>query len=103
MFIIFFIQIIFLTYFGTAIRVHTWGLGPAQWALCIAIGLFSLLVRFVLVFIPLEKCCTKGVGNKELPIDQLNAKSSISIKRSHTQNFYSKQPGLGKKGSKVIS
>jgi Ca2+ transporting ATPase len=101
--IIFILQIIFLTFFGTAIRVHTWGLGPAQWGLCIGIGLFSLLVRFILIFIPLEKCCTKGVGNKELPIDQLNSKSSISIKRSHTQNFYSKQPGLGKKGSKVIS
>ena len=100
--IIFVLQIIFLTFCGTAIRVHTWGLGPAQWGLCIAIGLLSLVFRLILRVMPLENMCGKGVGNKELPIEELNAKSSISIKRSHTQNFYKNQPGLDKKGSKVI-
>lgn len=100
--IIFVLQIIFLTFCGTAIRVHTWGLGPAQWALCIGIGLFSLVIRVLLLFLPFENCCKKGVGNKELPVNELNSKSSISVKRSHTKNFYSKQPRLDKKGSKVI-
>jgi len=101
--IIFLLQIIFITFCGTAIRVHSWGLGPAQWGLSIAFGLLSLVCRAILIFIPFEKLCSKGVGNKELPVEELNAKSSVSVKRSHTKNFYSKQPGLGKKGSKVIT
>lgn len=102
LFIIFILQIIFITFCGTAIRVHTWGLGPAQWGLSIAFGLLSLLCRLILLCMPLEKLCTKGVGNKELPLSELNAKSSVSLKKSHTKTFYSKQPNLSKKGSKVI-
>ena len=100
--IIFVLQIIFITFCGAAIRVHSWGLGPAQWGLSIAFGLLSLLCRLVVRVLPFEKMCNKGVGNKELPKEELNVKNSISVKRSHTQNFYAKQPGLGKKGSKVI-
>lgn len=100
--IIFILQIIFLTFCGGAIRVHQWGLGPVQWILCIVIGLVGLPIRYILVCIPFQKCCIKGVGNKEININSLNAKSSVSIKKSHTRQFYQRQPTVSKKSSSVL-
>lgn len=101
--IIFVLQVIFLTFFGSAIRVHSWGLGPAQWALCIAIGLTGILIRLILLAIPFEKMCMKkGLGKKGLTTKELNTKNSISVRKSHNKKFYAKQPTMSKKGSKVL-
>lgn len=100
--IIFILQILLLTLAGPAIRVHQWGLYPDQWGLCIAFGLLSLLFRFIFAFIPIENCCKKGIGNQPLDPSKLNAKSSMSIRKSHNRNFYNNQATIQKKGSKVI-
>lgn len=100
--IIFVLQIILLTFAGPAIRVHQWGLYPDQWGLCIAFGLLALVFRFIFALIPLEKCCVKGLGSEPLDPAKLNAKSSISVRKSHNRKFYNKQATIQKKGSKVI-
>lgn len=48
-----------------------WGLDPYSWLLCIAIGSLTLVVSFILKFIPLEKILG-GSFNEEIDVEQLD-------------------------------
>ena len=101
--IILVLQIILLTFGGPAIRVHQWGLSPAQWGISIFIGLLGIPVRYLLLCIKFERLCgDKGVGSKEITKEELDKKSSVSIRKSHNRNFYKKQPSMVQKGSRVL-
>jgi Ca2+ transporting ATPase len=103
MIIILVLQIILLAFGGLAIRVHQWGLGPAQWGISILIGLLGIPVRYLLVCLKFEKLCgDKGVGSREITQEELNKKSSVSLRKSHNKDFYRKQPSMAQKGSRVL-
>ena len=96
--IIFVMQIIFLTFCGQAIQVVFWGLDPISWIFCIAIGLLGWVVGFILKFIPLERILPGG-GAKEISPEEMNRINSMSIRKSHTSNFYRKQSVIERKSS----
>ena len=98
MVIIFVLQIIFLTFTGPAIRIAMWGLHPSGWGLCIGFGILTWIWGLLLKLIPTNKS-ELGLGDKELPKDQLNARNSLSIKKSHNENFFKKQESIIRRNS----
>lgn len=98
--IIFFLQIIFLTFCGPGIKTVWWGLDPISWIFCIAVALIGMLLNFILKLIPLEKVLPGG-GQKEITQQDLNKLSTMSIKKRHDSNFYRNQSGMIK-GSGII-
>lgn len=90
---ILFLQIIFLTFCGLAIKTVWLGLDPISWVFCIAFGLVGLIWNFILKMIPLEKVLPGG-GNKELSLDELNKMSTMSVKKRHDSNFYRNQSSM---------
>lgn len=91
-------QIIFITFLGPAIRVAFWGVDPLGWVICIVIGFISLIVAVILKLIPLEKILPGG-GNKELDVKDLDRINTLSIRKSHSTQFYKQQSGLLKKSA----
>lgn len=85
--IILFLQIIFLTFCGPAIKTVWWGLDPISWLFCIAVASISLLISVILKFIPLEKILPGG-GQKEITKEDLNKLSTMTLKKKHDSNFY---------------
>lgn len=81
--IILVLQIIFLTFLGKAIRCVFWGLDPISWLFTIGIGTLTMLVNFLLKFIPLEKILP-GSGKKGISKNELNKPSGAMLKRFHT-------------------
>lgn len=91
-------QIIFITFLGPAIRVAFWGLDPIGWLISIAIGFISLFVSLLLKFIPLERILPGG-GSKELDVKDLDRINTLSIRKSHSTQFYKQQSGILKKSA----
>ena len=87
------LQIIFLTFLGPAIQVVQWGLDPISWVFCLALGSTTLLVGFILKFIPLERILPGG-GSEEITIAELEKFSSLSFRRSHSPRYYRQQAGM---------
>ena len=98
--VIFFLQIIFLTFCGQAIQVVFWGLDPISWVFCIAVGALSLPVSVILKCIPAERWLPGG-GSKEITTAELNRASSLSVRKSHTSAFFNRQPSVDRKASLI--
>lgn len=99
-FIILFLQIIFLTFCGPAIKTVWWGLDPISWVFCIAVALISMIWSVILKLIPLEKILPGG-GKKEITREELDKMSTMTIKKRHDSAFFKKQSGMIK-GSGMI-
>ena len=99
--VIFVMQAVFLTFCGRAMQVVFWGLDPISWLFCIGVGMLGWVVSFMLKFIPLEHYLPGG-GEKEITREEMNRLNSISVRRSHTSNFYRKQSVIERKTS-IIS
>lgn len=96
------LQVLFVTFTGPAIRIAFWGLDPAGWALCIAFGFLVWIWGFLLKFIPTNKS-TLGVGNKELPLEEINKRNSLMVRKSHNDEFFKRQESLARRGSQKNS
>ena len=90
---IFILQFIFLTLCGPAIKVVQWGLDPYGWAICVLFGMGGWIVSALFKFIPLEKALP-GSGKEEITKEELNRRSTMSLKRDHNEEFYKKKETL---------
>lgn len=101
---IFFLQIIFITFLGMAIKVARWGLDPVGWIISIVIA-SGIWIWMALVKMAgtsrLFKLCFKGYGNKEISKEELNSRNVISIKRGHSKKFMNEQPSIMKRKSVI--
>ena len=93
--LIFVLQVIFLTLCGPAIKVVQWGLDPEGWLICIAFGMGGWIISAIFKFIPLERVLG-GAGDKEIKIEDLNKRSSLSIRQNHDENFYRRRETLSR-------
>lgn len=82
-----FLQVIFLTFCGPAIKVAMWGLDPLSWLFCIAVGSLGLIWGIILKLIPLEKILPGG-GKQEITKAELEKMSTMNIKKKHDSKFY---------------
>jgi len=98
------LQLILLTFAGVAIRVVQWGLDPVGWIISI---LFAIAIWVVMFFAKLLgtstlfKKCFKGYGNQEISKAELDRRSTISIRRTHTKQFMNEQPAIHQKRSVI--
>lgn len=88
--IIMFLQIIFLTFAGLAIKTVWLGLDPISWLFCIAFGVLGMIWSLILKLIPLQNVLPGG-GNKEITAEELNKMSTMNLKKKHDSNFYRNQ------------
>lgn len=96
------LQIILLTFTGVAIRVVLWGLDPVGWliSICFAFGIIPLMtLAKILGTSKIFMKFTKGIGNEEISKEQLNRRSTISIRRGHSSRFMAEQPGISQRRS----
>jgi Ca2+ transporting ATPase len=92
--IIFALQVLFVTFAGPAIKIAMWGLHPSGWLLCIAFGICTWIVAFLLKFIPTYQM-NLGVGSEPLRKEDLNKKNSLGlVRKSHNQNFFKRQESI---------
>ncbi|KAH0481485.1 MAG: uncharacterized protein KVP18_002504 [Porospora cf. gigantea A] len=107
-FIIVFMQIIFVQFSSFALSVHIHGLTFAQWAICFAIGLISLLWSILIRLIP-EKAVAAVLpetGNKEKDLLETKASLAMMSRGRYSQNRISSRmlfssPRLSRRATRV--
>lgn len=92
-FLIFGLQVLFLTICGPAIKIVQWGLDPYGWLICIVFALGSWIWSAIWKFIPLDKKL-EGAGKEPITRESLNRMNSIAIRKTHDEGFYKSRQSI---------